>query len=183
MAMKSRKLGVFALCAAMALPGCSRSSDESASPGVPGAHKPDSLPVPTQPSTRGWVTCVISGGPGRVDSSEIVVTFSNTTDAPLRLLRQNLLMEEQMTNSWFTVRRNGVKVQYIGRLVKRGPYRPDEYVILEPGRQIQSAVRLSKWYAIADPGPYDCTYRSFDRIENQERLYEMVSNTFAFTMK
>lgn len=181
-------MALLLLGAAMLLPACSRSSEEAAAPVVVTAHGPDTLPaatqpVGTQPSSQAWVTCVISPGAGRVDSSEIVVTFTNTSDVVLRLLRQNLLMEQQLTNPHFKVRHNGLEVRYTGRLVKRGPYGPLEYVFLEPGRRIQSKVRLSEWYAISGPGSYDCVYRTYNTIENPKKGFFIISGAYTFTMK
>lgn len=85
------------------------------------------------------------------------VTLTNPTIAPVAILRW-LTPLDGVDRPLFDVRRDGVEVRYLGRVMKRPPPVDSDYETLAPGASIAAEVDLAKLYALTAPGHYDVSY-------------------------
>lgn len=90
-------------------------------------------------------------------------TLTNTSDKPMHVLTWQTPLEG-FNGNIFRVTRDGVPVMYVGKVVKRGAPRPEDYRTVEPGKSIETEVDLSQAYAIYEPGDYS--------VEFASRLYD-----------
>jgi peptidyl-Lys metalloendopeptidase len=90
---------------------------------------------------------------------EVVVSVTNTTRAPLSVLRWEL-PSSRHDNAMFDVQRDGVAVAYTGRLVKRAAPTPDDYVLIQPGETITTTVELTSAYDLTRSGTYTVAFSS-----------------------
>ncbi|GMV29015.1 MAG: hypothetical protein AMXMBFR59_11400 [Rhodanobacteraceae bacterium] len=90
-------------------------------------------------------------------SGKIVYSLSNTTDAPVQVLRWQTPVDG-VNNDLFSVSQNGEPVAYIGRLVKRSAPTDKDYVELAPGQSITVDVDLSAYYDMRKGGQYTVRY-------------------------
>jgi len=87
---------------------------------------------------------------------EVTFSLTNASGTPLQVLRWGTPFEDEVTD-FLTVTRDGERIPYDGRLVKRGEPGDDEYVVLAPGETIDVAVDISRSYPIQQPGHYRAT--------------------------
>ena len=85
-------------------------------------------------------------------------TLSNTSGGPITVLKWNTPLEGFSSNV-FRVTRDGEPVRYVGRLVKRGAPRPEDYLTIEPGGEVSAEVDLAEGYAVWEAGRYEVSYR------------------------
>ena len=68
----------------------------------------------------------------KIEPVEIRFAITNTTDKQVNVLKWDTPIEGFNSNI-FLVKRDGAPVTYIGRVVKRGPPRPEDYVSISSG--------------------------------------------------
>lgn len=85
--------------------------------------------------------------------------ITNNTDKPINVLKWNTPLEG-FNGNIFQVKRDGVPVSYIGRVIKRGAPRPEDYVNIGPGKSISAIVNLSQAYEIYESGDYTVEFKS-----------------------
>ncbi len=90
---------------------------------------------------------------------EFRFTLVNTTGQPLTILTWGTPLEG-FNENMFEVVRDGRRVLYLGRVVKRGPPQPEEYKTIPPGDSLSTVVDLARAYAITRATEYTCTFRS-----------------------
>jgi peptidyl-Lys metalloendopeptidase len=86
-------------------------------------------------------------------------TITNTSDKPINVLKWNTPLEG-FTANIFQVKRAGKLVPYIGKLVKRGPPRPEDYVNIAPGKSVSVTVDISEAYETYEMGDYGIEFNS-----------------------
>lgn len=96
---------------------------------------------------------------GAEDPITLRFSLTNTTDKPLNVLKWHTPLEG-FTSDMFQVMLNGKRVKYIGRLVKRGAPRSEDYVAVPPGTTVSVPVDLAEAYAIYDIGDYNVSFKS-----------------------
>lgn len=64
-------------------------------------------------------------------------------------------------NNLFVVERDGVRVPYTGRLVKRAAPRPSDYARIPAGESVSATFDLSSVYDMRKPGNYTVRYEAF----------------------
>ena len=90
---------------------------------------------------------------------DVVVSVTNTTRAPLTVLRWEL-PSARHDNALFDVLRDGVPVAYTGRLVKRAAPTVDDYVVIQPGETLSVTVELTSAYDLTRSGNYTVAFSS-----------------------
>lgn len=119
-------------------------------------------PVLAQPREAAGVAARLEAVTDRAEAEEPVTvrfTLTNTTSAPITILKWHTPLEG-FNSDMFVVERDGRRVPYVGREVKRGAPGPEDYVTIEPGRSVSADLDLSEGYALAEPGRYQAQYRS-----------------------
>jgi hypothetical protein len=91
--------------------------------------------------------------------------LENKTDKPLFFLKWYTPFEG-FNSDMFKITRNGGEIQYEGRMVKRGNPVFDDYVLISPGKSIDTIVELSLAYNLKDAGKY--------LIEFRGKLYDVI---------
>lgn len=86
-------------------------------------------------------------------------SLTNTSGRALNVLKWQTPLEG-FNADIFDVKRDGKQVLYVGRTVKRGAPRPEDYVTIAPGESVSAVVDLSSAYAIYDTGDYSVEFRS-----------------------
>ncbi len=93
------------------------------------------------------------------DSLSVSVSIQNPTSKPMKILKWNTPLEGAFNADMFDVRRDGLPVKYIGKLVKRGQPTAADYVTLSPGDSLTVSLDMAKGYEIARKGAYTVSYR------------------------
>lgn len=119
-------------------------------------------PVLAQPRETAGVAARLEAVAERAEAEEPVTvrfTLTNTTSAPITVLKWHTPLEG-FNSDMFVVERDGRRVPYVGREVKRGAPGPEDYVTIEPGQSVSADLDLSEGYALAERGRYQAQYRS-----------------------
>ena len=90
-------------------------------------------------------------------SGKIVYTLSNTTAAPMQVLRWMTPLDG-VDNDLFDVHQNGERVAYTGRLVKRPAPTAADYVEIKPGESLSAEVDLTAVYDMRKGGSFSVRY-------------------------
>lgn len=101
-----------------------------------------------------------AGGPVRIR-----FTLENVSSQPLWVLTWYTPLEG-INGEIFGVTRDGRSLPYEGRMVKRGPAQPEEYVHIEAGGVASREVDLSTSYDLSQPGSY--------RVEFVGRVHDVL---------
>ena len=86
-------------------------------------------------------------------------TLTNQSSNPIRVLRWTTPING-ISDDLFVVTRGSQRIQYIGRMAKRGEPTEEDFVTIEPGKPITVPVNLSMYYAIYEAGDYTITYET-----------------------
>jgi peptidyl-Lys metalloendopeptidase len=90
-------------------------------------------------------------------SGKIVYTLSNTTAAPVQVLRWMTPLDG-IDNDLFDVSQNGERIAYTGRLVKRPAPTASDYVEIKPGESLSADVDLTAFYDMRKGGSFSVRY-------------------------
>ena len=80
-------------------------------------------------------------------------TLRNDGSATITVLRRQTPLEG-ILGDLFEVTFAGRRLEYRGRMVKRGPPTADEFVTLGPGSHAHATVDLAEGYDLSSPGRY-----------------------------
>lgn len=102
------------------------------------------------------------------EPAELVFTLANAGDEVLQVLNWQTPFEG-IKAPMFTVKRNGIEVEYGGRMVKRSAPRKDDYLVVKPGERREVAVDLAGAWNVEPAGDYTVEYSAqlFDVIAGQ----------------
>lgn len=89
---------------------------------------------------------------------ELRFVARNDTDETLELLIWNTPLEEPLSADLFAVERDGERLPYRGRLIKRGQPEVDDLVRLAPGQAVERTVDIARYYAVDRPGRYTIAF-------------------------
>ena len=95
---------------------------------------------------------------GKSDEVAVVVTMTNTSPVTQYLLKWQTPFGA-VEAPLFDVTRDGQPVPYLGRMVKRAPPAPGDYIALAPGASRSVRVALSALYRMDVTGAYSIRYR------------------------
>ncbi|WP_394834976.1 M35 family metallo-endopeptidase [Pendulispora rubella] len=93
------------------------------------------------------------------DGLSLTVTLTNGANHAVRLLRWETPVDG-IDAPLFVVTRNGMPVDYIGRIYKRAAPRAEDYVVLAPGESLERRVDLAEAYDVRETGNYVVQYAS-----------------------
>lgn len=88
------------------------------------------------------------------DALRVRYTVKNDGGETVRLLKWATPLEGRFNARLFEVEKDGKKVAYIGRLVKRENPTEADFETLEPGASASAELDLSQGYALGEPGHY-----------------------------
>jgi len=82
----------------------------------------------------------------RYNKIAVTVTIMNGTTAPVYVPKA-VFEEKELFGRVFDVKtKDGAEVQYIGPMVKRGPYTRDDYVLVPPGGKRSNTIDITRSY-------------------------------------
>lgn len=84
----------------------------------------------------------------------VLFYLNNGTDSPIEVLPWSTPMEQTLTADVFVVSRDGEVLPYGGRVVKRAPPGPDDYLTLAAGEKRETVVNVSDGYNTTAAGEY-----------------------------
>jgi len=93
----------------------------------------------------------------RTEDVIVHVTITNPAGRPLRILKWFTPLDG-VERSLFTVTRNGERVPYLGKLIKRAAPKATDYMTMMAGESVTRDVSLSDYYALSVTGHYDVAY-------------------------
>ncbi len=93
------------------------------------------------------------------DEVLVKVTLTNTSSTPQYVLKYYTPFIEN-EESLFEVKRDGVKVAYLGAHYKRPAPSAADYFLLKPGKSYQQTVELSALYDMSITGDYSISYQA-----------------------
>jgi len=105
----------------------------------------------------GKVTAGIRPVENRLDAEqplEVLFYLSNGTDTSVEVLPWGTPLEQDLTADVFVVSKEGDAMPYGGRIVKRPPPGPDDYLTLAAGEKRETVVNLSDAYESSASGEY-----------------------------
>jgi hypothetical protein len=94
-------------------------------------------------------TIEVKTGAGKV----LVQLFAENTSGKTVYLPRALYSEEELFHSPFELSSGGFKIDYIGPMVKRGPFTQDDYLPLKPGARHTHTIDITRSYAFL-PGAH-----------------------------
>ncbi len=108
------------------------------------------------------------------------LSFKNVSESDVKILDRNLLGGDEATElTWspFEVMRNGARVPYSGKLVKRAAPTNADYRVLPPGEAVNAKVNISSAYDLSAPGTYRVRYASVNLLPDASKRIDIASNT------
>jgi hypothetical protein len=100
--------------------------------------------------------------------AELVFTLTNVGEDLIHVLNWQTPFEG-IKAPMFTVRRDGVEVEYRGPMLKRGAPRREQYLVLKPGERREAKVNLADGWEVSAPGRYT--------IEYSTQLFDVIAGT------
>ena len=92
-------------------------------------------------------------------SGQVRYTLTNNSDRAVVLLRWQTPLGD-VTESFFSVKRNGVEVAYTGRHVKRAAPSSADFMVLGAGESDSVVVDLARYYDMSEAGQYEVSVDS-----------------------
>jgi len=105
---------------------------------------------------------------------EVLFYLNNDTDSAIEVLPWGTPLEQSLTADVFVVTRDGEVMPYGGRVVKRPPPGPDDYLTLAAGEKREHVVDMSEGYDIRATGEYTVVLKSPAFLEQTGNYLEPV---------
>ena len=96
------------------------------------------------------------------EGANLIFELTNHTRKPLHILKWYTPLEG-LKSDCLHVLKNGKTIAYDGRLVKRGQPKPQDFVLLEPGKSISAKVDIGEAYNMKSAGKVKVNYKP-DRL-------------------
>jgi hypothetical protein len=93
------------------------------------------------------------------DKQILRFTLANELDTTVHILKWHTPLDG-FNDDMFRVERNGTLSVYMGRVVKRGAPRPEDYIEIKPKSEISVKVDLSEAYDIFEAGSYGVEFKT-----------------------
>jgi peptidyl-Lys metalloendopeptidase len=93
-----------------------------------------------------------------IQNVNVILKYSNIGSDTMSIYKW-YLPEKGLCDPLFEVTRNGVRVEYVGPLVKRRAPRADDVISLAPGMTVSTAIQLSLVYNMTQTGNYSIQYK------------------------
>jgi hypothetical protein len=104
--------------------------------------------------------------------------FRNKTEKSIYLNKQLMFYNGEVRNNYVEIKNNnGDRISYLG-MMANCTRMPDEYLLLQPGEEVSSAISLKKWYRLIKGESYRIQYYAFNPAfkQEQQQSMEMQSN-------
>lgn len=95
---------------------------------------------------------------GQEGSGSITFTLTNTSQSQVRVLRWNTPLEGSIVGDIFAVTKDGRKIRYRGKQVKRAPAGAADYLTIQAGESVSAVTSLLTAYDISETGQYEVRY-------------------------
>jgi len=92
-------------------------------------------------------------------SGSILVTLTNSSNEPLRVLKWNTPLEKVLSANIFKLKNGSKNIEYQGRLVKRGQPKEEDYTLFDIGESRTVTISLPQYYKMLKKGDYTIEYR------------------------
>jgi peptidyl-Lys metalloendopeptidase len=119
---------------------------------------------------RAGLVCVLTA-PASVQLPEPVVpvgfTLRNDSSVAITVLRRQTPLEG-ILGDLFEVTVEGRRLEYRGKMVKRGSPTADEFVTIDPGLHAHATIDLAEGYDLASPGRYRVRFVRHDEFACNE---------------
>jgi peptidyl-Lys metalloendopeptidase len=119
-----------------------------------------------------------------VDDNQLIVSFKlqNTSENQITFLKWNTPFDDDVfTADMFQVYQGtGNRIEYTGKLLKRGPPSVADHYTLEPGESVSARVNIFQGYATYTEGVYQITFQSSIQLLTEHGEYnsiELISET------
>lgn len=146
--------------------GCQETSENQAG-GVPNS----------EPAIR--LTCQLEVDPDAAGFPARLVV-RNRSSEEIQLLRENLPVDGVPDKSLFVVARDGRRVPYLGRTIKRPAPGAGDYEVVAPGQELRREVNLAPAYDLNPPGRYSIYYLTLHPTPGTGEMITVRSNTIEF---
>ncbi len=93
------------------------------------------------------------------DPQNLRFVLKNTSGESRHVLKWHTPLEGFNSNM-FRVDTGGIPAKYLGRVVKRGVPKPEDYIVLKPGESVSASVDIAKVYDIVKAGEYQVAYKA-----------------------
>lgn len=107
------------------------------------------------------------------------VTFTNHSGQIVFMETRHLLMNHKMEWAAFEVMRDGIKIPYRGRTIKRGPPRCYHFYKLLPDTSFTTSVRIRDCYDISAPGQYTIKFWAFNSSMPMKNVVFVIESNVA----
>lgn len=111
-----------------------------------------------------------------IEKNEAVIArlvFLNKSDKGIYLNKQVAYYEGIVINDYFEIKDiNGVSIVYLGVMLNCTKM-PDEYILLQPGEEISSAISLKEFYRLTKGENYNIRYYAYNPSFKQEQQQSM----------
>jgi len=92
------------------------------------------------------------------EPAHLIFELTNHTKKPVHILKWNTPLEG-LKSDCLQVTKNGKTVPYDGKLVKRSPPKPRDFINLEPGKSIMAKTDVSEAYDLSGTGTVKVNYK------------------------
>jgi peptidyl-Lys metalloendopeptidase len=116
------------------------------------------------------------------DPQNLLFVLKNTSKESKHVLKWHTPLEGFNSNM-FRVDTEGTRARYLGRLIKRGVPKPEDYIVLKPGESVSANVDIAEAYDIVKAGDYRVAYKARLLDVKGERPAKMAAGEFLFTRK
>jgi hypothetical protein len=93
-----------------------------------------------------------------LESGEIVISMTNTSDKAINVLKWNTPLEKRLKANIFRVKSGETIHRYSGRLVKRSIPQDKDYIRFDAGEIKQVHIQLSTYYKMETKGEYSIEF-------------------------
>lgn len=129
--------------------------------------------VNTSPSLQVHLALSVIGGRNVKGS----VTFQNSSDSPLWLLKRFVPRSSDPYENWFKVFANGKEIGFTGRKIKRDPPTPGDFFLLQSGERANAEYNLSSLYPIPVGSQVEAKFVAFNPSIGAQPLFKIESNS------
>ena len=105
---------------------------------------------------------------------EVLFYLKNGTDAAIEILPWGTPMEQTLSADLFVVTKDGEAIPYGGRVVKRPPPGPDDFLTVAAGEKRESVVNLSQGYDGKTAGEYTVVLKASTFLGQADNYIEPV---------
>jgi hypothetical protein len=111
-----------------------------------------------------------------IEKNEAVIArlvFLNKSDKGIYLNKQVAYYEGLVLNDYFEIKDiDGISIDYLG-IMSNCTKMPDEYILLQPGKEIRSAISLKEFYKLTKGKSYKIRYYAYNPSFKQEQQQTM----------